>query len=194
MSEPLPDPAPPVVAPEATEPTQPQDASTLPQWARDAIGRANSEAAQYRVKVRELEPLAQKAAELEEASKTEAQRSTDRAAAAERQRDEARAESLRYKAAATHGIGQEHFDLLGTGTEEEITARAERLGALLKSAVEVVALKAELDALRQGKPAPAGARPVQALRPGATPEQDQTEESEYEQYARAMNLLPTNRK
>lgn len=114
--------------------------------------------------------------ELEDAQKSEQQRHADAAAAAQKERDEARAEALRYKAAATHRVDPEYIDLLAGSSEEEIADRASRLGALLAAKAENEQLKADLEALRQGKPAPAGGRPVPALKPGATPEDGKTEE------------------
>ena len=164
-------------APEAPEQTTAdQNVEALPEWAREAISKANKEAAGYRTKVRELEPQAQKARELEEAQMSEAQKAAERAAAAERDRDEARAEGLRYKAAATHGISEDYFDLLGTGDQDAIDARGQKLGALIKAASEAEQLRAEVEALRAGKPAPTNGRPVEALKPGATPENAKTED------------------
>ena len=121
----------------------------------------------------DLKAKAAKLTEFEEAQRTEAEKAAARAAAAEQDRDSARAESLRYKAAATHGIGEDYFDLLGNGDEPTITARAERVGGLLR---DNAAMKAELDALRAGKPAPTNGRPTEQLKPGATPESTQTED------------------
>lgn len=172
MSEQTPETTAAASAPEAPqEQTAEQNVETLPEWARDAISKANKEAATYRTKVRELEPLATEAQKLKEAQQTEAERIAARATAAERERDEAKAEGLRYKAAATHGISEDYFDLLGSGDAETISDRAERVGGLLK---ENAALKAEVEALRAGKPAPTNGRPVEALKPGATPEESKT--------------------
>jgi hypothetical protein len=98
---------------------------------------------------------------LVEASKSETQRLTEQAAAAQRDAETAKSEALRWQAAATHGIPAEHFDLLGTGTADEITARAQKLGALLTA-----------QAAAATTPAVPGApltRPVEQLRPGASP-------------------------
>lgn len=121
----------------------------------------------------DLKAKAAKLTELEQAQQTEAERIAARATAAERERDDARAEGLRYKAAATHGISEDYFDLLGTGDSETISGRAERVGGLLK---ENATLRAEVEALRAGKPAPTTGRPVEALKPGATPENAKTED------------------
>jgi hypothetical protein len=170
MSEPTPEvPAAPP-APEAQE-QQPaeQNVEALPEWAREAISKANKEAAGYRTKVRELEPLAEEAQKLKEAQQTEAERIAARATAAERERDEAKAEGLRYKAAATHGVGEDYFDLLGSDNDEAITGRAVAFGELTKVKAEVEHLRAENEALRAGKPVPTNGRPVESLRPGASP-------------------------
>lgn len=121
----------------------------------------------------DLKTKAQRLEEIEEQQKTEQQRHADVAAKAQRDADEARAESLRYKAAATYKVDPDYFDLLGTGDEETISGRAERVGTLLRENAD---MKVELDALRQGRPAPVQARPTTALKPGATPEQFQTED------------------
>ena len=172
MSEQTPEAAPATEAPEANPNTetapaaeQPKPTETVDFWkqkAREQEARAKSNA-----------QAAQRLAEIEDAQKTEQQRLADRQAQIERERDEARAEGLRYKAAATHGISEDYFDLLGSGDEETIGSRGERLGALLR---ENASMKAELEALRAGKPAPTNGRPVEALKPGATPENAQSED------------------
>jgi hypothetical protein len=147
-------------APEAPQ-QQPetQDASALPEWARQSLTKANQEAAKYRTQVNELKPMADQFRALEESTKSETQRFAEAAEAAKRDAENARAEAIRYKAAATHGISADHFDLLGSGTEEEVTARAQKIAALISA---------------QSQPAPPPAtapqrRPVEQLRPGATP-------------------------
>ena len=132
------------------------------QKAREQESRAKSNA-----------EAAKRLQELEDAQKTEQQRLADRQAQAERERDEARAEGLRYKAAAVHGISEDYFDLLGSGDAETIASRGERLGGLLR---ENASMRAELEALRAGKPAPVNGRPVEALKPGATPEHSPSED------------------
>lgn len=66
--------------------------------------------------------------ELENAQKTEAQKAADARAAAERERDEARADALRWRVAAKHGISDEDAELFLTGTDEDtLTKQATRL-------------------------------------------------------------------
>lgn len=124
----------------------------------------------------ELKAKADRLAEIEESQKSEQQRHADAAAKAQRDAEDARAEALRYKAAATHKVDPDYFDLLGNGDEDTISSRAERVGGLLALRTENEALKAELEALRSGRPAPTNGRPTTALKPGATPEHAQTED------------------
>jgi hypothetical protein len=149
---------------EPTESTE-QNQNDLPQWARDAITKANKEAANYRTQVAELKPLAEQFKALEDASKSEAQRLAETAEAAKRDAETARAEAIRYKAAATHGISADHFDLLGSGSEEEITARAEKIASLV--AAQAAATQTVT---------PPATRPVEQLRPGATPAGSESED------------------
>jgi membrane protein involved in colicin uptake len=173
MSEPTPEIATPAPTSEPETPATDAPSKELPAELGDAGKRAidamKAERDQARREARANAEAAKQYAEFQESQKTEQQKVADRAAAAERERDEARAEGLRYKAAATHGISNDYFDLLGTGNEEEIAARAERIGGLLKIAAENEQLKTELEALRAGKPVPAQQQPVEQLRPGASP-------------------------
>lgn len=98
--------------------------------------------------------------QLVEASKSEAQRQQEALTAAQRAAETARSEADRYRAAATYGITADHFDLLGSGSYEEIAARAEKLSGLLR--------KDEIPAPPTLPSAPQR-RPVEQLRPGATP-------------------------
>lgn len=169
MSEQIPEtPAPIETEASATE-TSVETPSELGDAGKAAIDRMKVERDQARREAKANSEAAKRLAELEESQKTEQQKIADRATAAERERDEAKADGLRYKAAAKHGIGEDYFDLLGTGDEEAIQGRAERVGGLLKLATENEQLKAENEALKAGKPVPNGGRPTEQLRPGATP-------------------------
>lgn len=156
-----------VVTSETTEttapatPEQPKPTETVDHWKQMA-----------KLQEKRAKENADKAKEFDafqESQKSEQQKIADRAAAAERERDDARAEGLRYKAAAKFSVDEDHFDLLGSGDEETILARAERVGGLIAAKAENDQLKAELEALRAGKPAPSRERPLESLRPGATP-------------------------
>lgn len=176
MSEPTPEPTPEPTNEPAGEP-KPSEPAPSKSFTQDDVNALL--ARQKREQFGDYGDLKTKAAELDElkqSQQSEAERIAARATAAERERDDARAEGLRYKAAATHGISEDYFDLLGTGDQEAIDARGQRLGALIKTASEVEQLRAENEALRAGKPVPTSGRPVEALRPGATPTATQSED------------------
>lgn len=163
-----------------TEPTATESTTTSTEPQTFNQEQVNALLAEQKRKERErfagFDDLKTKAAEfdkLQEASKTEQQRAADAARQAQEDAAAARSEALRYKAAATHKVEADYFDLLGSGTEDEITSRAERVGALL---TELATLRAEVEALRAGKPAPTTGTPVAALKPGATPENTQTQD------------------
>lgn len=136
-----------------------QDLATLPAWARDTIAKANKEAAGYRARVRELEPKARRADELDEASRTELERAQAAAETARKQAEDAQAEALRTRVALAHGLPADDLDLLGTGDEETLTKRAKRLADLNEKAAKNTA--------RPGGPLRPGASP--ATEPGPTP-------------------------
>lgn len=152
----------PIVEPEAPKPTDTVD--FWKQKAREQEARAKSNAT-----------AAQRLQEFEDAQKTESQKLADATAKAQRDAEEARSEATRYKVAATHKVSSDYFDLLGSGDEETVTGRALLLAPLLSAAEENVQLKAEIEALKTGKPGPASNRPVVALKPGASPEDNQSE-------------------
>lgn len=104
-----------------------QDETELPQWAVKELERARKEAMNYRTKLREVEPLAAKARELEESQKSETQRLIERAEAAEAERKRLESHVTRLKVAAKHGIPEDLADLLGEGDEETLDTRAKAL-------------------------------------------------------------------
>ncbi|MGW4325444.1 MULTISPECIES: hypothetical protein [Nocardia] len=114
------------------------------------------ENASWRTKYREAEPIVQAHTEAQEAAKTEVQRATERAAAAEAAAAQREAELNVLRAASKHGIPEEDHDLLGSGTPEELDARAARLAARYPSSATPT-------------PPPPSDRPVEGLRPGASP-------------------------
>lgn len=129
------------------------------------LERVRKESADRRVKLRELEPLAQQALEAEEAKKTEVQKAVERAEAAEK-RDREREENFnRLDVAVKLGIDPDNIDLIGPGSREEMEQRALRV-------------KAMQDA--QAAPgAPPSDRPVEGLRPGASPEPPKQADDSY---------------
>ena len=146
--------------PEAPKPAPPATDQDTDYWKRrsrenEAKAKANAAAA------KRLE-------ELENANKTEAQKAADDLAKAQQAEADALAEAARYKAAAAHGIDPDHVDLLGTGDEDEVMSRAERLGKLIADSRALAELRA---APEQGEDkTPASGRPVpKQWHPGATP-------------------------
>ncbi|WP_344287161.1 DUF4355 domain-containing protein [Streptomyces synnematoformans] len=109
--------------------------------------------------IEDLRAAAKKYAEFEEAQKTEIEKATDRAQQYEQQLAAERAANARLMAAATHGIPPELIELLGSGSHEEINARAEVLAERLN--------KTAAPAPPAAGPAPQ--RPVESLTPGAAP-------------------------
>lgn len=105
------------------QPEQPKPTETVDFWkhkAREQERRAK-ENADARKRLDELEAK----------NKSEVEKATDARTAAEAERDAARAEALRLRVAAKHGISETDADLFLTGTDEDtLTAQAQRLVAL----------------------------------------------------------------
>jgi hypothetical protein len=135
----------------------------LPDWARKALTKANNEAAGYRTKVRELEPLAQKAKELEDAGKTDAQRLSEERDGHKSRADTAETGLLRMEVA---------IDKAPEGTPiSRVRAIAKRLVGNTREELEADAeeLFEELGSGGSQKPGPKG-RPQERLRGGGNPE------------------------
>lgn len=99
----------------------------LPDWARKQLEKANREAAKYRTQLRDLEPLAEKARELEEAQKSEQQKLAEAQQAAEERASRAESELLRMRVAVKHELPAELADRLRGDTEEDLEEDAKRL-------------------------------------------------------------------
>lgn len=133
---------------------------------RREVEKVRREAAGYRTKLREAEPLAKRARDLEEAQKTEAQKLGDRAAAAEARADKAEAEMLRLTVGADKGLTPAQARRLVGATREELEADAD----------EMIADFAPAD---PATPKPEAPRPPkEQLRPGATSAVEEPEESD----------------
>src|SRR6516165_3184631 len=74
--------------------------------------------------------------EMEDANKSELQKAVDAQQAAERERDAVRGDRDRMLAAAAHDLDPDLIDFLGTGTEEDINARAEVLAGIITKAAQ----------------------------------------------------------
>lgn len=118
-----------------------------------------SEAQKWEKRAKSNKAAADKLSELEKSQMTEQQR-------LERERDEARtsldassSELARLRAAMKYGLEDDDLDLLGTGSAEEIDARAKRLSERLASTTKK----------------PATRRPAESLHGGSDPETEPEE-------------------
>lgn len=129
------------------------------------IQKLRKENASWRTKYREAEPIVKAHQELEEAQKTELQKAQEQLQQERQSRTEIETGYTRLELAVQFSIPPDDIDLIGSGTREEMEARAARLGALHASA--------------EKKPPPPSDRPVEGLRPGATPEPPQPVDNSY---------------
>ncbi|MEU3011064.1 hypothetical protein [Nocardia asteroides] len=136
---------------------QPRQVKTdwSPEDATKVIAELREENKSWRKKYGEAEPIIKAHEEAQEAAKTAEQRANERAAAAEKLATEREQELNVLRAAGKHGIPLEDHDLLGSGTPEELDARAARLAARYSASAPT--------------PPPPSDRPVEGLRPGASP-------------------------
>ena len=125
MTEATPAPEQQTEAPAAEEQQQGDDLS--PEALRKALEKARREAASYRTKAKELEPLAAKAKELEDAGRTELEKLTARAETAERERNELTARALRLEVAFEKGLTPAQAKRLVGASREELEADADEI-------------------------------------------------------------------
>lgn len=106
-------------APPAPEPTT---------FDADYVKKLREEAAKYRTEAKTNADAAAKLAKLEEDQKSETQKLADAATAAKAEAEAAKADALRWRVAAKHGISDDDAELFLTGTDEAtLTKQAERL-------------------------------------------------------------------
>jgi hypothetical protein len=122
----------------------------------ELLKKMRSENHKLRSKLRETEPLARKAQEAEEASKSELQKALERAQEAINAKTQLETQNIRLELAVSHQLPPESIDLIGAGTREEMETNAKYLAALHAAASKT-------------QPPPTD-RPVEGLRPGASPE------------------------
>lgn len=150
----------------------------------EEVSKWKSLARKHEATAKQNTAAARRLQEIEDANKTELQKAQDAANAAEERARKAEENHNRVIAAATHDLPVELIDVLGSGTEDEIMARAEsiatavneRAQALAKQIVESMGM--QFPANGNGSATAAGAarmagmagtRPVESMRPGATP-------------------------
>lgn len=90
-----------------------------------------AEARKWEQRAKENKTAADELAQIKESQKSDAERAADALRAAQSEAEQARAELLRYKVAATHGITDaDDIALFLTGTDEDtLTKQATRLAA-----------------------------------------------------------------
>lgn len=156
-----PDPAAAAPASPAPGPTGSEDSTLTHEQALEALKAARQDAAKYRTRAKELEPLAQAAREAEQAQMTELQREQARNAELTEQLEASQLQAL----VATHSIPEEYQSLVAGATPEAREAAAHLVGQLVAKANTVADPSATPGALV----APPSNRPVEGLRPGASP-------------------------
>lgn len=173
MTTPVPDQKAPEAAPEAepkpTEPEQtelpiePQPEDELPEWAKAKIQKANNEAKNLRNRLKEQEPLVSAAQEAERAKMGEIERRDADIKALNSQLAQRDQELLQ----ARYSIPDEYVEfLLPEGSFEEKEARARKVGEMVQSKNEP-------------QERPPTDRPVESLKPGASPSTPPREDHSY---------------
>jgi septal ring factor EnvC (AmiA/AmiB activator) len=143
-----------------SEPLDGEDEAQNDPWAdpaaaRKEIEKLRKEAAGYRTKYNEAKPKLTEYEKYLDSQKTEAQKLAEAKEAAEAKLTEVMSANARMMAAVTHNLPADLIDLLGTGTEDEINARAELLA-------EKFAAASTFDP-------PASTRPIESLMAGGRP-------------------------
>ena len=139
--------------PEGKDWAPPASQADLDRIIADRLNRERSKFADYD----DLKAAANRLADLENASKTEAQKQTEQLDAARAEASQASAALLRYEVAADKDIPPKLVRFLAGSTREEIEDAADELLAALPT-----------------QPARSPGRPVEALRSGATPVGDES--------------------
>lgn len=139
----------------------------------EELAKWKSEARKWEGRARENSKAATKLKEIEQQSMSELEKAQAAQRDAEERAVQAVAMHSRVMAAAAHDLPMELIDDLGSGTEEEISERAERFAQVIEEAVtartqELAAKIEELTAGRNGQQI-SGARPVESMRPGSAP-------------------------
>jgi len=160
-------------APESTPqapvtPVEPEAAEKLTaEQLRSALDAARKDAAKYRTKYQEAKPIVEAHEAAEEANKTELQRAQDQLKTIADERDALERQVIVSDLARTHNLTSEDINFLGSGTREELEAKAAYLGQL-RANITPAETKA-----------PPTDRPVESLRPGASPQPQQVEDNSY---------------
>jgi hypothetical protein len=113
--------------PDAEDKKKPEPEPFDEDRAKVKIAKANKEAQSLRNRLKELEPLAAKAKELEDANKTETERLSERLSSAEERAGKAESELLRLRVAIGKGLTPEQERLLNTTARRLVGTTQEEL-------------------------------------------------------------------
>jgi hypothetical protein len=136
--------------------TAPEQNDDLPDSVKAELRKANREAQNLRQRLRAYEEAEKAAADAE---KTELQRAQERAQQYEKDLAASQQQIQLLGFAAKYGIPEDDYDLLGSGTPEEMESRAVRIAHMREAAM----------GSQQAPSAPPSQRPLESLRPGASP-------------------------
>lgn len=153
----------PEAAEETTEPQpEPVEAKDdeLPDWVREKLRKANNEAKNLRQRLKEQEPLVAAAQEAEREKMSELERERADKEALQKQLAQRDTELLQSK----YQIPDEYVEFIGEGTFEEKEARAAKIGQAVQ---------------KDSQERPPTDRPVESLKPGASPSPPPVEDHSY---------------
>lgn len=144
------------VDPAETEPTQEAgNVDELPAWAQAKLSKANREAHNLRTRLKEQEPLVAAAQEAKRANMDDLQRANADLESTRAQLAQRDTELLQ----ARYQLTDEDLEFIGDGTFAEKEARAQRFAARVNPQPQQP----------EQPSAPPARRPVESLRPGASP-------------------------
>lgn len=137
--------------PENTPPPEPTDTPemTLDDY-KQALEKTRKEAASYRVKLKEITPLAEQRQQELDAEKTELQKATEQLAETQHKLAELEKNNLKLALINEYGLDPEDAGLLGDGDKEKMTANAERLKTLAARAASAATTQQPTEHLTPG--------------------------------------------
>ncbi|GGM39495.1 hypothetical protein GCM10012275_07980 [Longimycelium tulufanense] len=138
-------------APEATP--EPTGVDALPEWAQRELRQARQEAANYRTKLRQVEPLAQRAKELEDTGTSEVARLAEQLEASRSELLELKTELTRERVLREYRLSEDLAGFLA-GDEDTMRSAAERLSKLVTTQNSTTLRSAPVARLQSGGSAP----------------------------------------
>jgi hypothetical protein len=162
--------------------------SDQPEVLKQQIEHWKQMARKHEGRAKENATAAAKLKKIEDANKTELERALEAQKAAEEERDKAWGQHHRVMADATHDLPVELIDLLGSGTEEQISERAQVFAQAIDARAQQIAEKMVADQNGGGwQPGTGSVRPVESMRPGSAPAQGGTPQTPDEWFRAVVN-------